>query len=105
MTEATHGKSCAERLFSRIVTLSSPFTMFRKSLAKAVPPRALLQLQRSFSTTLPARKVTATNPVKAQEVKVLSLHHLFKLSSPSLRQSWSSGKYPLIEHEYDAIVV
>jgi|SRR6266850_3745719 len=23
----------------------------------------------------------------------------------SVRQSWSSGKYPLIEHEYDAIVV
>jgi succinate dehydrogenase (ubiquinone) flavoprotein subunit len=22
-----------------------------------------------------------------------------------MRQSWSSGKYPLIEHEYDAIVV
>ncbi|KIJ68962.1 hypothetical protein HYDPIDRAFT_105505 [Hydnomerulius pinastri MD-312] len=62
--------------------------MFRKSLAKAAPSRALLRPQRAFSTTLPARKVAATNPLKAEEVK-----------------SWSSGKYPLIEHEYDAIVV
>ncbi|KAG9318762.1 succinate dehydrogenase [Chiua virens] len=62
--------------------------MFRKSLRKSLPSRPLLQPQRSFSTTLPARKVVATNPVKAQEVK-----------------SWSSGKYPLIEHEYDALVV
>ncbi|KAH0827103.1 succinate dehydrogenase [Lanmaoa asiatica] len=79
--------------------------MFRKSLANAVTPRALLQSQRSFSTTLPARKVAATNPVKAQEVKVLSPFHFHFHTSPSLRQSWSSGKYPLIEHEYDAIVV
>ncbi|KAI0792851.1 succinate dehydrogenase [Abortiporus biennis] len=57
--------------------------MLRKTLPKALRP-----VQRSFSTTAPARKVVATNPVKAEEV-----------------QSWSSGKYPLIEHEYDAIVV
>ncbi|KIJ16848.1 succinate dehydrogenase [Paxillus involutus ATCC 200175] len=62
--------------------------MFRKSLAKTVPSSTLLRPQRSFSTTSPARKLVASNPVKAQEVK-----------------SWSSGKYPLIEHEYDAIVV
>ncbi|KAF8447633.1 minor succinate dehydrogenase isozyme, Sdh1p [Boletus edulis BED1] len=62
--------------------------MFTKSLAKTVPTRALLHPQRSFSTSLPTRKVVATNPVHAQQVK-----------------SWSSGKYPLIEHEYDAIVV
>ncbi|EIW60778.1 succinate dehydrogenase [Trametes versicolor FP-101664 SS1] len=55
--------------------------MFRKSL-----PRALRATQRSFSSSAPARRVVATNPVKAQEV-----------------QGW--GKYPLIEHEYDAIVV
>ncbi|KAH9857618.1 succinate dehydrogenase [Lenzites betulinus] len=55
--------------------------MFRKSL-----PRALRATQRSFHSSAPARKVVATNPVKAQEV-----------------QGW--GKYPLIEHEYDAIVV
>ncbi|KAG2367541.1 minor succinate dehydrogenase isozyme, Sdh1p [Suillus spraguei] len=62
--------------------------MFRKSVSKAVPSRALLHPQRSFSTSLPVRRVVASNPVKAEEVK-----------------SWSSGKYPLIEHEYDAIVV
>ncbi|KAJ6496603.1 minor succinate dehydrogenase isozyme, Sdh1p [Mycena vitilis] len=56
--------------------------MFRKSL-----PRTLRQA-RSFQSSAPARKVVATNPVKAEEVK-----------------SWASGKYPLIEHEYDAIVV
>ncbi|KAF7338359.1 Succinate dehydrogenase [ubiquinone] flavoprotein subunit, mitochondrial [Mycena venus] len=56
--------------------------MFRKGL-----PRTLLQA-RSFQSSAPARKVVATNPVKAEEVK-----------------SWASGKYPLIEHEYDAIVV
>ncbi|KAI0831714.1 succinate dehydrogenase [Trametes gibbosa] len=55
--------------------------MFRKSL-----PRALRATQRPFHSSAPARKVVATNPVKAQEV-----------------QGW--GKYPLIEHEYDAIVV
>ncbi|KAG2061710.1 minor succinate dehydrogenase isozyme, Sdh1p [Suillus hirtellus] len=62
--------------------------MFRKSVSKAVPSRALLHHQRAFSTSLPVRRVVASNPVKAEEVK-----------------SWSSGKYPLIEHEYDAIVV
>ncbi|KAJ7172545.1 succinate dehydrogenase [Mycena filopes] len=56
--------------------------MLRKSL-----PRTLLHA-RSFQSSAPARKVVATNPVKAEEVK-----------------SWASGKYPLIEHEYDAIVV
>ncbi|KAL0946978.1 hypothetical protein HGRIS_013128 [Hohenbuehelia grisea] len=57
--------------------------MFKKSLA-----RTLVRSQRSFSSSAPAQRVVATNPVKAEEVK-----------------SWSSGKYPLIEHEYDAIVV
>ncbi|KAI6005498.1 succinate dehydrogenase [Pisolithus albus] len=60
--------------------------MLTRSLARTVPPRARWGLQRSFATTLPARKVVSTNPVKAQQVK-------------------SSVKYPLIEHEYDAIVV
>ncbi|TRM57552.1 FAD binding domain-containing protein [Schizophyllum amplum] len=57
--------------------------MYRPTLRKC-----LLRPARSFATTAPARKVVATNPVKAQEVP-----------------SWASGKYPLIEHEYDAIVV
>ncbi|OCH89094.1 succinate dehydrogenase [Obba rivulosa] len=57
--------------------------MLRKSLQ-----RALRSNNRSFHSSAPARRVVATNPVKAEEVK-----------------SWASGKYPLIEHEYDAIVV
>ncbi|KAJ8520414.1 hypothetical protein ONZ45_g2762 [Pleurotus djamor] len=57
--------------------------MFKRSFQ-----RSLTRSQRTFSSSAPARKVVATNPVKAQEV-----------------DSWSSGKYPLIEHEYDAIVV
>ncbi|KAJ7063221.1 succinate dehydrogenase [Mycena amicta] len=56
--------------------------MLRKSLQRS------LRHTRSFHASPAARKVVATNPVKAEEVK-----------------SWSSGKYPLIEHEYDAIVV
>ncbi|KAF7322914.1 Succinate dehydrogenase [ubiquinone] flavoprotein subunit, mitochondrial [Mycena chlorophos] len=56
--------------------------MLRKSLQRS------LRQTRSFHASAAARKVVATNPVKAEEVK-----------------SWSSGKYPLIEHEYDAIVV
>ncbi|KAI0059092.1 succinate dehydrogenase [Artomyces pyxidatus] len=56
--------------------------MFRKHLSKA------LVRGRAFHSSAPARRVVATNPVKAEEVS-----------------SWSSGKYPLIEHEYDAIVV
>ncbi|KAK0228475.1 FAD binding domain-containing protein [Armillaria fumosa] len=50
--------------------------------------KSFLRSQRSFHSSAAARKVVATNPVKAEEVK-----------------SWSSGNYPLIEHEYDAIVV
>lgn len=50
--------------------------------------RSFLRSQRSFHSSAVARKVVATKPVKAEEVK-----------------SWSSGNYPLIEHEYDAIVV
>ncbi len=34
----------------------------------------------------------------------MSLELLNTLST-SVLQSWSSGNYPLIEHEYDAIVV
>ncbi|KAF9048365.1 succinate dehydrogenase [Hymenopellis radicata] len=50
--------------------------------------RRLLRSQRSFHSSAVASRIASTNPVKAQEVP-----------------SWSSGKYPLIEHEYDAIVV
>ena len=56
--------------------------MLRKILARG--PRA--PATRSFHSSAPARRIVATNPVKAQEVQ-------------------SFGKYPIIEHEYDAIVV
>ncbi|KAL0572939.1 succinate dehydrogenase flavoprotein subunit [Marasmius crinis-equi] len=55
---------------------------------KSALPRAILRSRRPLHTSAPVRRVVSTNPVKAQEVP-----------------SWSSGKYPLIEHEYDAIVV
>ncbi|KAI0956775.1 succinate dehydrogenase flavoprotein subunit [Taiwanofungus camphoratus] len=57
--------------------------MLRTSL-----PKALRASHKLFHSSAPARRVVATNPVKAEEV-----------------QSWALGKYPLIEHEYDAIVV
>ncbi|KAJ7621821.1 FAD binding domain-containing protein [Mycena rosella] len=50
-------------------------------------PRTLWHPARSFQSSAPARKIVGTSPVKTSEVK-----------------SWASGKYPLIEHEYDAIV-
>ncbi|KAG6889305.1 succinate dehydrogenase flavoprotein subunit [Termitomyces sp. Mi166 len=57
--------------------------MFRKALPRAIPRSA-----RAFHPSPRQNKLVASNPVKAHEVK-----------------SWSSGKYPLIEHEYDAVVV
>ncbi|EPS98573.1 hypothetical protein FOMPIDRAFT_1024584 [Fomitopsis schrenkii] len=57
--------------------------MLRTSL-----PRALRASKKAFHSSAVAHRVVATNPVKAQEVP-----------------SWASGNYPLIEHEYDAIVV
>ncbi|KAF7351918.1 Succinate dehydrogenase [ubiquinone] flavoprotein subunit, mitochondrial [Mycena venus] len=65
--------------------------MLRKRLPCPLPVRA-----RSFRSSALARKVVATNPVKAEEVKVKSNLDAY---------SWAPGKYPLIEHEYDAIVV
>ncbi|KAG1762902.1 succinate dehydrogenase [Suillus occidentalis] len=61
--------------------------MFGKSVSKVVSS-SLLRPQRGFSTSLPVERIVATNLIKAEDVK-----------------SWSSGKYPLIEHEYDAIVL
>ncbi|PPQ78097.1 hypothetical protein CVT25_015631 [Psilocybe cyanescens] len=58
-------------------------TMFSKAL-----PRAVARSTRSFHASSSAARVVASNPVKAEEVK-----------------SWASGKYPLIEHEFDAVVV
>ncbi|TFK29889.1 succinate dehydrogenase flavo protein subunit [Coprinopsis marcescibilis] len=48
--------------------------------------RALLRPARAFHSSSSVARVVATNPVKAQEA-----------------EGW--GKYPLIEHEYDAVVV
>ncbi|KAF5330533.1 hypothetical protein D9619_005532 [Psilocybe cf. subviscida] len=48
--------------------------------------RAVARSSRSFHSTSKAARVVSTNPVKAEEAK-----------------GW--GKYPLIEHEYDAVVV
>jgi len=39
-------------------------------VSRTVLPRALQRPQRAFSTSLPVRRVVATNPVKAEEVKV-----------------------------------
>ncbi|KAJ7843112.1 FAD binding domain-containing protein, partial [Mycena olivaceomarginata] len=68
--------------------------MLRNSL-----PRTL-RYARSFQFSAPARKVVATNPVRAEGVKVIA--HSLHLDRPdSLHpRSWASGKYLLIEHEY-----
>ncbi|KAF8515873.1 succinate dehydrogenase [Gautieria morchelliformis] len=59
--------------------------MLRKTLCRPLHARS----HRSFHASAVANRVVATNHVKAQEVN-----------------NWAtSGKYPLIEHEYDAIVV
>ncbi|KIY70536.1 succinate dehydrogenase [Cylindrobasidium torrendii FP15055 ss-10] len=50
--------------------------------------RRLLGARRTFTSSAVTQRIASTNPVKAQEVP-----------------AWASGKYPLIEHEYDAIVV
>lgn len=76
--------------------------MLRKTLA-----RVAARPTRAFSSSATARRVVATNPVKAEEVKV-SITHMSSehtRSYAACAQNWSSGKYPLIEHEYDAIVV
>ncbi|KAL5511897.1 SDH1 [Sanghuangporus vaninii] len=59
--------------------------MLRKALAR-VPKRSQ---QRAFHSSPAARRVVATNPVKAQEVTSLA----------------AQGKYPIFDHEYDAVVV
>jgi succinate dehydrogenase (ubiquinone) flavoprotein subunit len=51
-------------------------------------PTSLVRAQRAFHASSSAARVVATSPLQAQEVK-----------------SWSSGNYPLIEHEFDALVV
>ncbi|OCB89679.1 succinate dehydrogenase [Sanghuangporus baumii] len=59
--------------------------MLRKALAR-VPKRSQ---QRAFHSSPAARRVVATNPVKAQEIT----------------SSAAQGKYPIFDHEYDAVVV
>ncbi|TFY80327.1 hypothetical protein EWM64_g3677, partial [Hericium alpestre] len=74
--------SLSFRFSSLSLRLPSSSYMLSKALPKS------LGRARAFHSSAPARRVVATSPVKAEEVP-----------------SWSSGKYPLIEHEYDAIVV
>ncbi|KAF5349610.1 hypothetical protein D9756_008845 [Leucocoprinus leucothites] len=50
--------------------------------------RSISCAQRFFNSSPSASKVVTTNPIRAREAK-----------------SWSAGKYPLIEHEYDAVVI
>jgi hypothetical protein len=45
--------------------------MFKKAL-----PRALLRSSRSFHSSLPAYKVIASNPVKAEQVQVCGVHSI-----------------------------
>ena len=71
--------------------------MLNKALSKAVP-----HVRRSFHASASVARVVATSPVKAQEVKVS--HRTRPVHSPDV-QSLGFGKYPLIEHEYDAVVV
>ncbi|KDQ06748.1 hypothetical protein BOTBODRAFT_121111 [Botryobasidium botryosum FD-172 SS1] len=61
--------------------------MLRKALLRS--PRALAAPSRSLHASAAARQVVASSPLKAEEVKSYA----------------ADGKYTLIEHEYDAIVV
>ncbi|EJU05343.1 succinate dehydrogenase [Dacryopinax primogenitus] len=60
--------------------------MLRRSLARLPKPT----LSQQFHSSASVSRIAATRPVRAQEVK-----------------TWgpTAGKYPLIEHEYDAIVI
>ncbi|KIK53954.1 hypothetical protein GYMLUDRAFT_49121 [Collybiopsis luxurians FD-317 M1] len=51
-------------------------------------PRSISCSRRSFHVSASTQKIVSTNPIKAEVPK-----------------SWLSSKYPLVEHEYDAIVV
>ncbi|KIJ99670.1 hypothetical protein K443DRAFT_8235 [Laccaria amethystina LaAM-08-1] len=57
--------------------------MFRKALARALP-----RSSRASHPSPSVAKLVAANPAKAEEV-----------------ESWSLGKYPLIEHKVDAVIV
>ena len=73
--------------------------MFRKAL-----PRALPRSSRAFHPWPSVAKLVATKPAKTEEVKVGKPLQPMTRFSP-FQQCWSSGKYPLIEHEFDAVVV
>ena len=104
--DQTKGKATA---VSSLRTPSPPSSatvpaMLRKTLARGLRAPAA---QRPFHSSAPARRVVATSPVKAQEVHVRAplpaSPRVRPLTAPPRPQSF--GKYPLIEHEYDAIVV
>ncbi|EJD06091.1 succinate dehydrogenase [Fomitiporia mediterranea MF3/22] len=61
--------------------------MLRKALARL--PKRSQQHHRAFHSSPAALRVVATNPVRAQEVTSLA----------------AEGKYPVFDHEYDAVVV
>lgn len=60
-----------------------PF-MFRKSVSRAVLPRALHHPQRAFSTSLPVRRLVATNSVKADVNVYLPCLFFFRYPNVSL---------------------
>lgn len=97
LAEHRDSSASGSYILSLNVDLSS---MFRKAL-----PRVISRSRRSLHSSLPAQKVVSTNPVKAQEVPVTFILFSKCIWAESVLQSWTSGKYPLIEHEYDAIVV
>ncbi|KAJ2930797.1 hypothetical protein H1R20_g6287, partial [Candolleomyces eurysporus] len=74
-------------------------------LAVRAVRRALLPSSRAFHASSRVSRVVATQPVKAQEVKVGPERLLLPTRRSAYQQSWASGDYPLIEHEYDAVVV
>ena len=61
-------------------------------LSKASLSRALIRAQRSFHSSSSVKRIVATNPVKAETVKVRSNDHIVmdshtRYSSPGLQKS------------------
>lgn len=120
MLFAGRSRTGAEAQLDRIIRNSSPHHQFplvppappagcRRMLRKTLPG-VLRSPKRNFSSSAPSRLVVGTRSTRAQTVKVWSIllhivHRREHLSSCLVVQSWESGKYPLIEHEYDAIVM
>ncbi|KAF8636563.1 hypothetical protein AX17_003375 [Amanita inopinata Kibby_2008] len=69
-------------------TISLPLLLCTSNMLSRVIPTSFLRAHRAFHSSASVARVVATAPVRAQQVK-----------------NWSSPSYPLIEHEYDALVV